>query len=288
MGSLSGLVSVWKALGWTSIVMVATDPHPELAKHASSRDIKLSIVNPEGYKNVINSSHLISSSCHVFMEPVEQFEPFTDYLSQFKMPYRSMIVINQLNLSTEVDSKIRQIMVPSGFFKVVIQDDNGTMLYRIQTLINGGDFVNEQWHLNNLGQYVESYNMQGLTLTTIALTWAPWLVLDDSCHNEKDCQHTGYLVEVMDALGKICNFEWNITVDPDGIWGDSPLNREDGLQPHDYVGVFGGVVNRNYDVALSIWIFFYERSLFVDFTAAITSTPRVLLIDGRMVKFTNK
>ncbi len=56
------------------------------------------------------------------------------------------------------------------------------------------------------------------------------------------------------------------------------------MQAEDYVGVLGDVVNRRYDICLSVWRLIHERTLFADYTTPVANLPRILMIDGGNVR----
>ncbi len=43
------------------------------------------------------------------------------------------------------------------------------------------------------------------------------------------------------------------------------------------------MVNRRYDICLSVWRLIYERTLFADYTTPVANLPRILMVDGGKV-----
>ncbi len=291
IGIDNGLVEVWKALGWNRLVLVGEHlGHDEamVLKSASQQDIQASFIFAEKYYQVIKEEDgsLFVQSYYIFVGAA-LLEEIKHCLLQLRRPYSIMVVTDENHQKNHIDfdSFIRALDEPLGFFNVMLSKlTDEARLFRIQTLIGGGNYVKDEWRILPSGFYEVSYNMQGHTVTSSTLTWRPWFVMDQDCQEtETPCRHSGVLSEMMDVMGKMYNFTWSATPEPDGNWGVSPLNREDGLQTHDYVGVLGNIVNRKYDISISIWAFFHERTAFLDYTTAVTTTPRILMIDGSNV-----
>ena len=78
----------------------------------------------------------------------------------------------------------------------------------------------------------------------------------------------------MDSASKIMNFTWESYADPNGNWGVAPISG-----PYNKSGVWGGVmgsiVNGDYMISLSAWIWNIERYGLMDFVS--TSSDSYIL-----------
>ncbi len=143
----------------------------------------------------------------------------------FRRPYTVMVVSDTGETGAAGDL-FRTFDFPSGFFYLTL-DESFSMhrLSRIQTFLRGESYVEDSWKQSGDGtHYKTSYNMQGHLLATVALTWEPWLEVDEEgCPPpQTDCPGTGVLPDILDALGKTYNFSWSVAVQQDRNWGVNP------------------------------------------------------------------
>ncbi len=287
--SSNTLVNVWKALGWNRLILVSKNlgqREASLMKSASQQNIQISLINHDMYHEAISEegeNPSFSQSYYVFLGK-SSFEELRHCLLQFRRPY-SIMMINDQNESKEAETFLGTIDQAFGFLHVILSESNDqAQLFRIQTFIGGGSYVQDEWTLSDSGHYLTSYDMQGHHVTSSTLSWSPWFVVNEDCvPQDPRCRHSGILAEMMDLMGSAYNFTWGVTLEPEGNWGVSPLNREDGLQAHDYIGVLGDIVNRKFDICISVWTFIHERVPFIDHTDPVTTTPKILMIDGSRV-----
>jgi hypothetical protein len=105
---------------------------------------------------------------------------------------------------------------------------------------------------------MEDYDLNGLTLYSIALDWEPLATFKDCNSAGKKCSSAGYLIDFIDVMSNMLNFTFEAHIDPDGDWGiipiSGPTNRS-GV----WGGVSGGLVNGNYAISVSAWIWIISR-----------------------------
>ena len=108
------------------------------------------------------------------------------------------------------------------------------------------------------------------------LPWAPYFMMEDCNANGKNCKNSGFLVDLMNALGKVHNFTWESHQPSDGSWGlkpiDGPYNKSG-----TWIGSLGSVVNGDYHISLSQWVWNLERYELIDFVSTTTSFPCLAL-----------
>ena len=87
--------------------------------------------------------------------------------------------------------------------------------------------------------------------------------------NGRNCINSGFLADMMDSLGLVFNFTWESHAPPDGSWGvtpiDGPANRSG-----TWGGAMGSVVNGEYHISLSQWVWLIGRYELLDF---VSTTP---------------
>jgi hypothetical protein len=127
---------------------------------------------------------------------------------------------------------------------------------------------------NQFGQIKEEYNLQGIEMISMTLSWAPYFIIENCDEFGKKCDTSGFLADFMDGLGQILNFTWDSHAPPDGSWGVRPISgpfNKSGI----WGGAMGGVVNGDYALSLSQWVWNIERYGLLDFVS--TSTNAVIL-----------
>jgi hypothetical protein len=127
---------------------------------------------------------------------------------------------------------------------------------------------------NQFGQIKEEYNLQGIEIVSITLDWAPYFMIENCNEFGKNCKKSGFLADFMDGLGKILNFTWDSHAPLDGIWGVRPISgpfNKSGI----WGGAMGGVINGDYALSLSQWVWNIERYGLVDFVS--TNSDSVVL-----------
>ncbi len=80
----------------------------------------------------------------------------------------------------------------------------------------------------------------------------------------------------MNILAGKYNFTWESHQSLDGKWGTRPISgpaNKSGI----WGGVFGSVVNGNYDISLSMWSWIKERFEILDFVELVSSSYVLVL-----------
>ena len=128
-----------------------------------------------------------------------------------------------------------------------------TNYYQVLSLINSTRTLVHELEFTKLGQIIDNIDMEGLTIYSNTLSWAPYFIIENCDEFGRNCDMSGFLADYMDALGRILNFTWTSHAPPDGSWGVRPISG-----PFDKSGVWGGamggVVNGEYHISLSQWV----------------------------------
>lgn len=115
----------------------------------------------------------------------------------------------------------------------------------------------------------ESFNLQGLSIRSVALSWSPYLNLKDCDDEGENCKSSGFLIDYANLIGRLFNFTVVSTQDKDGNWGVVPISGPFNASGT-WGGVMGDVINGKFDLSLSQWIWNIERQDLLDFV--ITSS----------------
>ena len=90
------------------------------------------------------------------------------------------------------------------------------------------------------------------------------------------CENEGYLIDLSKMAENLFNFTLVSLRDPDNDWGvtpkSGPYNRSG-----TWGGVMGGVINGEFDMSLSAWVWVFNRVDLVSFTTVVRSRSQLVL-----------
>ena len=129
------------------------------------------------------------------------------------------------------------------------------------------------------------YNLNQILLPGISLDWSPFYTLSDcdskvckqsadpECKQDADTisqgqnckQCAGILDSFLDTLRNMFNMTFSCNRDPQNNWGVNPLTGSWYDPNATFNGVFGGVINGDYDTSISSWDIYLERGFWIDF-----------------------
>jgi hypothetical protein len=161
-----------------------------------------------------------------------------------------------------------------SLFYVVVSTEHGVKWYQVITL-KSGYAMTELKFFEGTFKLIEDYDMNGLTIYSISLNFAPYIVLKDCDQGGKKCKGYGYLKDYADLIAQKLNFTYDTHNQVDGDWGtmpkSGPYNRSG-----TWGGVMGAVVNSKYDVSIGSWWMIRERYELLSF-ATIFSSKEILV-----------
>jgi hypothetical protein len=144
-------------------------------------------------------------------------------------------------LTTLVEQVKHQTYFYVGYF------DNNFKLHYVITNLNGHPVINEVNFFSNDSLVIkENYDLRGQSLNCIANDYPPYTVVPIECKGGQfnNCQLDGFFIDYLDLVGKRFNFTYSTSAD--GNWGVVPVSGN--LDNGTWNGVFGGVINRKYDL----------------------------------------
>ena len=116
-------------------------------------------------------------------------------------------------------------------------DPRKTVWYQVTSLNNYTYSIINQLELDSNEMPIKHYDMQGLEIVSITLSWAPYFTLVRCKEDMTNCGGEGYLADVMDILGDMMNFKWESDGEINENWGTTAISG-----PSNSSGVWGGVV----------------------------------------------
>jgi hypothetical protein len=209
---------------------------------------------------------------HVFIVDVLKDKVQTLLNAVSHRPVRlSIVVLKTLWMDSEMTifkNNLYRFKLDSQFY-LVVPSENGVTWFQVITLKSGYSMTELRFSRNTL-QIIEDYDLNGLTITSISLSLAPYLTLENCDQSGKNCTVYGYLKDYADVLAKQFNFTYESHKDVNGDWGvlpkSGPFNRSG-----EWSGVMGNVINSKYDLCLSSWSWWRERYDLLTFVGMLYS-----------------
>ena len=159
----------------------------------------------------------------------------------------------------------------SAFFYLAYPGPEKTEFKQVISLLNNTKTIVSDLRFNQFGHIIEEYNLEGSKIFSNTRPWAPYFMMDGCNENGRNCNNTGFLADYMDALGGVLNFTWDSHQPNDGRgWGVTPIEG-----PFNKSGIWGGamgsVINEEYHMSLSQWIWNSDRYELLDFISTTNS-----------------
>ena len=205
------------------------------------------------------------------------FQMYLEKMSLFKIK-RSLLVFSDLMDAEDEENlmeKMQNLLAQNAFFYMMYQkEENVTTYKQIISLTNHTVTLVQDIEFNALGQASENYNLEGTQIISYTLSWAPYFSINNCDDNGQNCELEGFLSDFMDAVCQIVNCTWTSYAPVSGSWGVRPISG-----PYNKSGVWGGamgrVLNGEYHISLSQWVWNIDRYGLLDFVS--TTTNRVVL-----------
>ena len=151
------------------------------------------------------------------------------------------------NLTTQIDNLRRNSMFFLTYQKEKI--NSKLLWYRVITLDGYTQSAINPLSFDSKGKLIDEYDMQGMHIVSITLTWDPYFTIYDCTDEMKHCKAKGYLADIMNILGLMMNFTWESHGEKNGDWGTTAKSG-----PSNSSGVWGGVVGEvfkgNYQLSI--------------------------------------
>ena len=168
--------------------------------------------------------------------------------------------IEELNLMKEHLMKLQSATI----FYITMPTVNHTdMTWHQMISLRSGSALKQLKFFENSSKIVETYDMNGLEITSSSLTWAPYLTIDDCNEHGLECaKNYGYLIDLMDKLAIQFNFTFISQKNLNDSWWNFGTHGIFG-------GVWGDVQSKQYDLSLSAWTWISSRNELFDFVPFI-------------------
>ncbi len=270
----------WKRLSWSTVLVLDKNKNvaneAKLVKEASQIEISCSVLSSE---DTVLSELERSSAQVTIVGDVAQKVTEKVVSSHHLLPY-SLLVVSWADPGTFLDH-FRTANVSLGFFVVQLRPNAGvSQLWRVQTFAKQKVVIRNALQVDQSGRYTETYNLEGLELTSSTLPYPPWLYMHDCKANNTDCRIDGILAEVFDVLKELLNF--TLRVDLAHHWGAVPKTGSYVESNPTFHGAMGAVINRDCDIGLSAWVERLDRRQYLDFLSSFMTDDMVVTINRKL------
>ena len=191
------------------------------------------------------------------------------YISQVKIQ-SSIVVISEFN--ENIQNVEEEIIEPTlndlklSLFFYLVNIDKKPVWKEIITLQNEPKVVINNLTLGNNLIIKEHYNLQGLNIQNLVLSWSPYSTIDGCNVEGRECKtEVGIVPDFVHSLSERFNFTWTSKKETTGKWGvlpqdGTPFDLEEGK----WGGVMGGVINGDFHTSLAGWTWNLQRENVLD------------------------
>jgi hypothetical protein len=186
----------------------------------------------------------------------QNWENYLEFMTKLQVKSSVLLFVGDMDSQQwQLFMDMSNNLFKNALFYVVFQDTSPKAMvwYRVITVKSYKTSVINPLQIDSGGRLTENYDMQGLHIISITLSWAPYFTLLDCNEDKQNCQSEGYLTDVMNILGEMMNFTWESHGEIEGNWGTTSISG-----PSNSSGVWGGVVgnvfNGSYPLSIRYFI----------------------------------
>ena len=199
------------------------------------------------------------------------WEEYVQMMTNTKIMSSVLVMVGELSPDkiNAMKSLLENVGKNSFFYWVYRQPGNELTWNRVLTIDNYSKYVINPLTFDPVtGVIVEDYNLQGLNIVSMTLSWAPFFTVENCKEGNKKCESSGYLQETMDILAKNLNFTWESHEEPSGTWGTTPVSGPANVSG-EWGGIFGYLMRHEYQISISTWVWNEGRNDMFDFIPII-------------------
>ena len=209
----------------------------------------------------------------------ESLQPYLSIITISKIKRGILVFTTPFSQEHEIllDQMVNFITENALFYVIYQEIDTYKTKYKQAITVRTASFgVTNPIELNQFGHVIENYDLKGLKIWSNTLSWAPFFTIENCDEEGQNCDHYGFYHDHMEAMGKLTNFSFESHTDPDNNWGVRPISG-----PFNKSGIWGGsmgeVINGNYMISISQWVWNIDRYGLVDFISTSSDTYFLVL-----------
>ena len=196
-----------------------------------------------------------------FKRETDNFEAFIEVIGSRKIKM-SLLLLNEIWLPGKREELIRllDVLHLRSFFYVAAPSDCHDKLswYKVISL-DKGSIIDTLAFSANTYIVQDVFNLHGLEITSTTSTWAPFYSIEGCNEQGLQCATSfGYLKDMMDIFSARFNFTLISHKNMNNDWGLLPKAGPFNLSGT-WGGVMGDVINKKYDMSVTIWMWNIER-----------------------------
>ena len=211
------------------------------------------------------------------------WETYLKMMTSTKIMSSILVMIGNMNEQriNKMKRHLENIATNSFFYwahrKIEATDE--LMWHQILTIDNYKKFIiNPINFYRSNGIIVEDYDLQGLHLKDMTLSWAPYYTVSDCTEGNhpkgpnRNCKTAGYLHDTIKLFSKRLNFTWESYNEPENNWGTVPISGPANVSG-EWGGVVGYLMRREYQISISAWVLNEGRWDMFDFVNVFGDRP---------------
>ena len=172
------------------------------------------------------------------------------------------LVSDGINL---LKSYLSSLQSPAFFYTATLTKNSSVLAWNQIISVKSGSVINALTFAENSFRIIETYDLHGLEITSTALTWPPYLTIDDCNEFGLECaKNYGYMIDIMEKLEIKYNFSCISQKNVDNDWGMTPKSGPYSINGT-WGGVWGDILSKEYDMSLATYTWTSARNKMFSF-----------------------
>ena len=205
------------------------------SSYVTTEYLDIAIKN-KSMKNFCSNVVAISSSTKTSNWP-----KMFDWMANTRVNTGMLIIIDKLNSKKVryLHQIVQNMTFNSMFYLMYIneEEDRFPVWSQVISLQGCKKGIINKITFDSFGKIQENFDMKGINIQAVALDWEPYFSIPNNVNMNDSGEENTYLGEVMNILGDMMNFTWEVHRQEHGDWGTKPIHG-----PSNASGIWGGVI----------------------------------------------
>ena len=186
---------------------------------------------------------------------------------------------------TYLVKQLKELQLKTLFYAAVPSGNSKKLSWYQIISVASGSIIDNLSFVNDSYLIIESYDFQGLEISSTTDTWAPYYTIEGCNELGLECAMSfGYFKDVMDILAARYNFTLVSHKNLDGDWGLMPKSGSFNINGT-WGGIMGDVINKKYDMCISAWSWNIDRHDLLQFSPMATTRKMCVLTPDKTTDF---